>query len=1388
MADKIAITHLSSNIFTHIIHLSDIHIRPLERHVEYQLVFDKLYESIDNLKNSNINAIIVITGDIFESKTLFHPETYEFCKKFLLNLLTRYPIIMILGNHDMKENQNRMDSLTPICPDDENFYYLRDSGAYEYGNVIFSITSLYNESIDFITRDKIETNKKCIALYHGTLSGSQSDAGHTFLDTDTSSRFRKKSEFAGYDAVLLGDIHKMQKLSDTMYYAGSLIQQNYGETVRNHGYLLWDFTQQETIVNFTEIINDYGQVNIIMNQNKWENSAISFPAKSSLRFHLTNTNETIIEDVLKVIKTKTEVISYNIRSNDEIISICDNQIQEKAADALPVSDIFISELNQIKCTSDQTKILTDIHNKYKMELKTESTKTETYLWNPLTLEFQNMFGYANDHINKIKISNGVTSISAPNAAGKTSIINILFYAIFGELLLNPGKSKTCDILNNMESKGYVKLTLKYGITNYTIVKKLKRINGINNLESTVSLLYEDNGKDIKKINMDAKKQIELMFGNMNDFYKCNVLNNRDQNNDFFRLNDGDKIKYLKQIFRLSYLDDLVNKTKDSIKQIKIQIVEKRLKSKILKESETTPLSISELEDSLAELNKDSKMYNMALQKFIGQYEMINKVITLKEHALNNILNLNVNDLNKKLNAIKQDINDFSVEYNIKELESRISYNKKQINNKNICTKDILEKQLNITKKEIKTLEKNVNCNLSKDESYKLLIDKQTQKKYLESEIEKQKVEIIKYDQKNKSTKSKRTIDDLQKEISELQKKYINTNNESQSSVKLRIDTIEKKLLDLNNHTTTLNKIYLEKELSDINKKIKETQVKTSKIRKHNAPCDIAKNDIPLKMTQLSEAKKVIHSVQQHHIINMDNHKLNIIELETLNGVIDSMLNNSISDEKLDSYINLLNQIETRETLPKKEFNNAKMQLFCPLRQLLETIKNNNINDLREKIKQLTIRKDELINEIRKIDICIIQNKEIDSVIKQNQENEKHNKCIDNEIIKYEYYKIKFELDTLLEQKKNVELQYSYSKLKEDFNKENVLLKNLINNSKIEEKMNTLKVSINQIKYAELSILLGNNKTKLEKLLGESVLVEKQYQLIVLKEKECSILNDIKILDNNTILSAEIVTLSKNIEYEKSRQIFVDITNKLTLIENNIVLEEELINLRKRMEIAVENKNKYQLLLTNKSIERNDIIKFIESKKKNDNELTLLSDELLKLETVLRNHEMYEKLIGPKGLQVKILKKKLSSMEIYINEIMEKYTKYQIKIWYDPIEDLDKKEKNKHNTSGSINVIAIINQHTLSLERLSTYETLILTIAFKRALNKHTNHNKSNVFIMDESVECMDLMHFEKVLPEMMELILAGYPTVLIISQRDITHISDQTIKIEKKNDISKIVE
>jgi len=124
-----------------------------------------------------------------------------------------------------------------------------------------------------------------IALFHGTFTGSKLYNGETINQNNNPYPLEWVENF---DFVLLGDIHKRQiftyKNKTHCGYSGSLIQQNFGEDIIKHGFLIWDlFNKQVQEIN---VYNEIGYINIKENDN--QDILIRFNGKY----------DTLLEDVI----------------------------------------------------------------------------------------------------------------------------------------------------------------------------------------------------------------------------------------------------------------------------------------------------------------------------------------------------------------------------------------------------------------------------------------------------------------------------------------------------------------------------------------------------------------------------------------------------------------------------------------------------------------------------------------------------------------------------------------------------------------------------------------------------------------------------------------------------------------------------------------------------------------------------------------------------------------------------------------------------------------------------------------------------------------------------------------------------------------------------------
>jgi DNA repair exonuclease SbcCD nuclease subunit len=222
-----------------LVHFSDLHIRLFKDHELYKKILKQMFSEWGSIAPDRI----VFTGDLVHSKNQMTPELVEFVAWVLTECSKIAKTIIVIGNHDFLENNSsRLDALTPIVDSlqDENIVYLKNRGVYEDQNVNWCVYSLVEHNLP---PDISKSDKKNIGLFHGPIQGLTTDIGYKFEEG------YDKDKFKGCDIVLCGDIHKRQVFDipgkKKAYMVGSTIQQNFGETVRNHGYGVYDVETDE---------------------------------------------------------------------------------------------------------------------------------------------------------------------------------------------------------------------------------------------------------------------------------------------------------------------------------------------------------------------------------------------------------------------------------------------------------------------------------------------------------------------------------------------------------------------------------------------------------------------------------------------------------------------------------------------------------------------------------------------------------------------------------------------------------------------------------------------------------------------------------------------------------------------------------------------------------------------------------------------------------------------------------------------------------------------------------------------------------------------------------------------------------------------------------------
>ena len=576
-----------------IFHISDIHIRTLKRHREYQEVFDNLFLYI--AQHATDQSICVLTGDIVHSKLDMSPE--------LINMLTKFfngfhiPTIVILGNHDMNlNNLYRLDALSPILDviNNDNIHFIKDNGLFKFSNIVFNHMAVDVAPKEYIQAKDFEGHFK-IALHHGAVHNAKTDIGFEISNEHVTTDL-----FEGHDLTLLGDIHKPAQFLNkekTIGYPGSLIQQNHGEAL-DHGILVWDLPDKSA--EFIEIQNDYGYVTFEVDNAKIINAPHRVPKKPRVRIKFNDTDASDIKKLIATIRKK-----YNVQDISMQRTVTNNEDSDNSSVAI----------GNVRDVEYQNNLITSyIENKYPDVLDSETDavrhinrtinsklpileSVRNVTWYPVSFEFDNMFSYGEN--NKIDFSKlkDVIGLFAANTAGKSSLLDAIKYTIFDKCSKT---SKSKEVLNNKKStfRGVFKFMLNDKL--YTIEREGITLKH-GHVKVNVNFYNEDqnlNGEE----RSDTNKSIRRYLGTYDDFI-LTAFSLQADNNNFIEKSQRERKDLLSQFLDTTVFEQLYHLASEEIKETsgKLKEYKKTDFGSIIKESDDIIIAN---QDTIIELEKN----------------------------------------------------------------------------------------------------------------------------------------------------------------------------------------------------------------------------------------------------------------------------------------------------------------------------------------------------------------------------------------------------------------------------------------------------------------------------------------------------------------------------------------------------------------------------------------------------------------------------------------------------------------------------------------------------------------------------------------------------------------------------------------------------------------
>jgi Calcineurin-like phosphoesterase len=469
-----------------IVHFADIHL-PLENKMAiYNDIIGPPLRETMAMSLKGRHPLIVIAGDIFDHRNRLNPCTVELFQGLMAILESFGPVAIIAGNHDVTESNPFVwsDVLSVLIKGVSHLkvHYLKESGHYRFGNIVLGVNSLLtisqvwlaSKKADWHTlpKDKIESGTFYAALWHGSILGTAS----CVASEEDKSKAPPPSAgvFTNYQAVLLGDIHKRQIFavnnSETYAaYPGSLVQQNQGETVQGHGFLIWPVTSGPVPARdiiAVDVPNVYAYVTHKISANQDDQMQLLPQYVTSIYLRLIGKATDIIQQqsaIVKQYEAKYKVLSTNtiniLTKEGQVDGSADIALAAAKEDPIEYGLSLLAPTSYSNTWLAVKALLMTVPAKDNTTEPMDISPPHIASFSISNILFNNIYGFmredgpfaiifSKDNIlsartitsnaKVLDVSNSrVIGLQGPNASGKSSII----YMIFKSLFENDGRGR-----------------------------------------------------------------------------------------------------------------------------------------------------------------------------------------------------------------------------------------------------------------------------------------------------------------------------------------------------------------------------------------------------------------------------------------------------------------------------------------------------------------------------------------------------------------------------------------------------------------------------------------------------------------------------------------------------------------------------------------------------------------------------------------------------------------------------------------------------------------------------------------------------------------------------------------------------------------------------------
>jgi len=939
--------------------IGDVHLFRNKRFHEHKYVFENLYRQCEEEKPD----LIILTGDIIDSKLNISTEQVILLREFLSKLLSFCPVIQILGNHDL--NLNNKDRWNLIEETANSFkekslyplYFYKHSGVYENFHINFAVWSCLDDQMSpFKINDKND-ELYTIGLYHGSVKGCVGENGFRLTEGI------EVSEFDGTDITIMSDIHTQQSFrNNEVVYTGSLIQTKSNENAEGSFLQLdWNYIENKFDIHVKKVENKFSiLIHRISDINVIEDNVFgnSIPKEKLLRIeydrNIISKSQAI--DYKKQIQlqypnNKVLLIPITKSKKNVVLGEEDNKDLNESTDKLDlnfyIKDFMkrFSEKLNVKNFDDDFNEVLKLDRQYDSGLNVQSEFEEGDFYIE-SLKINNLFSFPpQDTFIKLDYDD-IVGINGKNKSGKTNVVKIIDFCLFNSIPENTTSTKKILNKHNRNKEGYVEMILVKNDVHYKITRTIVPKKSNDNVSLKLEFINLDTGEELHDESRPKTEPIiQKYFGLENMFHILSLFSAQKKQVEFIDCKNAERLKLVNKFLGLQNFEEKEKLVKDDLKIKNASLKEKSFEfSNLISDVELETLRIvneEKLEETIRSIETFNEELEIVQEKYQKIFSKLEKYKSISDKSI------------KDIEELEEDI--LKIEKDSQTIDEQIELIKETINSLN---ESIDKKKNEITQYEQQKIEidEETSCEIRKETKKKKGVEAELEalKQDLNEFID-DKIEDWKPDYKSiKEEEDKVAV--LQSELKKQHKQLMLVicyncgrpfTETDKKRVQEQIDKDEKEVISLQNK---ISKYYENEELKQKkqntyfnNKKLKETAISSCNdlIRR----IDVLISDITNKAKDaLSKLDLTISNT--HSSINQIK---SVIEANNL----------KIEKTKNKTVENNLKIKEIKEIIEAKELIEEYLEKIKPIKE--------KSNELKNKIEEKKYDKNELSHEILSID-------------------------------------------------------------------------------------------------------------------------------------------------------------------------------------------------------------------------------------------------------------------------------------------------------------------------------------------------------------------------------------------------------------------------------------